>query len=98
MPKGERLTTEEAVKRLLAQQKEAIKKIQARGREKLQKVKARLAAEKNARQLKAAAEIEAVYRANPATIDTAKIKAICEKYWPEAKTSKPAAGTEKSSN
>ena len=88
MPKGERLTTEEAVKRLLAQQKEAIKKIQARGREKLQKVKARLAKEKEARQIKAAGEIEAVYRANPAAIDTAKMKAICEKYWPVVKEAK----------
>ena len=93
MAKGVRLTAEESVKRILAQQKEKIKKIQAKDREKLRNVKARLAKEKNARQLKAAAEIEAVYRANPAAIDTAKIKAICEKYWPivkETKEAKPA--------
>ena len=88
MPKGERLTAEESVKRLLAQEKEAIKKIQAKNRVKLQKVKARLAEEKNARQIKAAGEIEAVYRANPAAIDTAKIKGICEKYWPVVKEAK----------
>lgn len=88
MAKGERLTPEESYKRLLEQQKEEIRKIQARNREKLQKVKARLAKEKEARQIKAAGEIEAVYRANPATIDTAKIKGICEKYWPVVKEGK----------
>ena len=88
MAKGERLTTEEEVKKILEQQKTEIRKIQARGREKLQKVKARLAAEKQERQLKAAGEIEAVYRANPATIDMGKIRAICEKYWPIIKDTK----------
>ena len=88
MPKGERLTTEEEVKQILEQQKKEIRKIQARNREKLQKVRARLAEEKQERQLKAAAEIEAVYRANPAAINTGKIKAICEKYWPVIKDTK----------
>ena len=88
MPKGERLTAEESVKRLLAQEKEAIKKIQDKNRVKLQKVKARLAEEKNARQIKAAGEIEAVYRANPTAIDTVKMKGICEKYWPVVKEAK----------
>ena len=88
MAKGERLTPEESYKRLLEQQKEEIRKIQARNREKLQKVKARLAKEKEARQMKAAGEIEAVYRANPVAIDMAKIKGICEKYWPVIKDTK----------
>ena len=91
MPKGERLTTEEEVKKILEQQKKEIRKIQAKNREKLQKVKARLAKEKEDRKIKAAGEIEAVYRANPAAIDMAKIRAICEKYWPivkEVKVSK----------
>ena len=85
MPKGERLTAEESVKRILEQQKEKIRKIQAQDREKLRKVRARLAKEKGELQMKAAAEIEAAYRANPAAIDAAKIKAICEKYWPIVK-------------
>ena len=59
MPKGERLTAEESVKRILEQQKEKIRKIQAQDREKLRKVRARLAKEKGELQMKAAAEIEA---------------------------------------
>ena len=86
--KLKRLTAEESVKRLLAQEKEAIKKIQDKNRVKLQKVKARLAEEKNARQIKAAGEIEAVYRANPTAIDTVKMKGICKKYWPVVKEAK----------
>jgi ribosomal protein L9 len=88
MPKGERLTAEESVKRILEQQKEKIRKIQAQDREKLRKVRARLVKEKSELQMKAAAEIEAVYRASSEHIDTAKIKTICEKYWPIKKDPK----------
>jgi ribosomal protein L9 len=88
MPKGERLTAEESVKRILEQQKEKIRKIQAQDREKLRKVRARLAKEKGELQMKAAAEIEAAYRSNPAAIDVVKIKSICEKYWPIKKDPK----------
>ena len=92
MAKGVKMTAEELVKKILNDQKSRIKKIQDKDREKLRKVKERLNKEKTARQAKAADELEALYRANPAVIDLVKIKALCEKYWPDAKLStKPTA-------
>jgi len=84
MAKGVRLTPEETVRKILAQQKEQVKKIQAKSREKLRVAKARIAEEKHARQTKAADEIEVIYRANPTALDLEKIKAVCAKYWPIA--------------
>jgi hypothetical protein len=92
MAKRVRLTAEETVKKIMEQQKERIKKIQQKDREKLRKVQVRLAKERTERRAKAGAEIEAVYKANPAAIDLKKVTAICEKYWPDAKAAALPAG------
>jgi predicted RNA binding protein with dsRBD fold (UPF0201 family) len=94
MPEQTRLTEDEQVRKIIEKQKEQIRKIQAKDREKLKKLQVRLAKQRIERRALAGAELEKLYRANPAVVDVTKVAAICQKYWSLEKDPKRPLTTE----
>jgi hypothetical protein len=85
MAKGVKMNVEELAKNLLEEEKAQVAKIRQAFRDRRRKVLERLQQEMKDHDMKAGVALRELYKSNHKILDP-KVLAICEKYWPEPKT------------